>query len=116
MGSFAATPLMFSCVSNNAPNASQRAAELAIFHSIGQCFDIFASFIFPSADKPLWHKGFGLNLAFNTLSAIVAVVLYSVLRRENARQDRTEYIQPSETPDIDIYTYNNLAPDFRYVP
>jgi hypothetical protein len=76
MGSIAATPLMFSWVSNNAPNESQRAAELAIFQSIGQCFDILASFIFPSADKPLWHKGFGLNLAFNALSATVAVVLY----------------------------------------
>jgi MFS family permease len=115
MGSFTAIPLTLSWVSNNSANESQRAVELGMLNGIGQCFSILASFIFPSSDKPLYHKGFGLNLAFNALAAIVAVVLYLILRYENARRDRKEGGRPSPTAQIDVYTYNDLAPGFRYV-
>jgi MFS family permease len=115
MGSFAAVPLMLSWVSNNAPNESQRAVELGMLNGIGQCFSILAAFIFPSADKPHWHKGFGLNLAFNGLAAIVAVALYLSLRYENVRRDRKAANRPSDIADMDIDTYNDLATGFRYV-
>jgi MFS family permease len=116
MGSFAAVPLMLSWVSNNSANESQRAVELGMLNGIGQCFAILAAFIFPSSDKPLWQKGFGLNLAFNALSAIIAVALYLCLRYENARRDRKEGGRPSEKTHVDVYTYNDLAVGFRYVP
>jgi MFS family permease len=115
MGSFAAVPLTLSWVSNNSANESQRAVELGMLNGIGQCFAILASFIFPSDENPLWRKGFGLNLAFNALSAIVAVALYLSLRRENARRDRNEGGRPSDMTKVDVYKYNDLAPGFRYV-
>jgi MFS family permease len=115
MGSFAAVPLTLSWVSNNAGNESQRAVELGMLNSIGQCFSILASFSFPSKEKPFWHRGFGLNLAFNALSAIVAVALYLSLRLENARRNRKEGNRPSDMTDVDVYTYNDLAVGFRYV-
>jgi MFS family permease len=115
MGSFAAIPLTLSWVSNNAANESQRTVELGMLNGIGQCFAILASFIFPSADAPLWRKGFGLNLAFNALAAIIAIALYFSLHRENARRDREEGTQTSDTMDMDIDTFNDLAPGFRYV-
>jgi MFS family permease len=115
MGSFAAIPLTLSWVSNNAPNESQRAVQLGMLNAIGQCFAILATFIFPSADKPLWKKGFGLNLAFNALSSIVAVVLYFILRCENSRRDRKVGAHLSDAIEMDIDTSNDLAPSFRYV-
>ena len=116
MGSFAAVPLTLSWVSNNAPNESQRAVELGMLNGIGQCFAILATFIFPSADKPFWRKGFGLNLAFNALAALVAIGLHVILRRENSRRDKEECRHPSDKIDMDIDKYNDLAPGFRYVP
>jgi MFS family permease len=115
MGSFAAIPLTLSWVSNNAPNESQRAVQLGMLNAIGQCFAILATFIFPSSDKPLWKKGFGLNLAFNALSSIVAVVLYFILRCENSRRDRKVGAHLSDAIEMDIDTSNDLAPSFRYV-
>ena len=115
MGSFAAIPLNLSWVSNNSANESQRVVEFGILNAIGQCFAILASFIFPSGEKPLWRKGFGLNLAFNALAAIVAVVLYLILRHENARRDRQEGGRPSDMAHVDVDTFNDLAPGFRYV-
>jgi hypothetical protein len=106
---------MLSWVSNNCGNESQRAVELGMLNGIGQCFAILASFIFPSTDKPLWHKGFGLNLAFNALAAIIAVALHLSLRYENARRDRKEGGRPSDMTNVDVSTYNDLAPGFRYV-
>ena len=115
MGSFAAVPLMLSWVSNNSANESQRAVELGMLNGIGQCFAILASFIFPSDEKPLWRKGFGLNLAFNGLAVIIAIGLYLSLRLENARRDKNEGGRPSNMSKVDVYTYNDLAPGFRYV-
>jgi MFS family permease len=115
MGSFAAIPITLSWVSNNAGNESQRAVELGMLNSIGQCFSILASFSFPSNEKPFWYRGFGLNLGFNALSAIVAVVLYLSLRYENARRDRKEGGRPFDMTGVDVYKYNDLAPGFRYV-
>jgi MFS family permease len=115
MGSFAAIPLTLSWVSNNSGSESQRVVQLGMLNSIGQCFAILAAFIFPSNEKPFWRKGFGLNLAFNALAAIVAVALYLNLRRENARRDRKEGGRPSNMTDVDVHTYNDLAPGFRYV-
>jgi MFS family permease len=115
MGSFAAIPLMLSWVSNNCGNESQRAVEIGMLNGIGQCFAILASFIFPSTEKPYWHKGFGLNLAFNAFSAILAVTLYFILRYENARRDKKEGGRPTDMSDVDVSTYNDLAIGFRYV-
>lgn len=115
MGSFSAIPLMLSWVSNNCGNESQRAVQIGMLNSMGQCFSILASFIFPSTEKPYWHKGFGLNLTFNALAAIVAVTLYFILRYENARRDEKEGGRPSDMNDVDVSTYNDLAIGFRYV-
>jgi hypothetical protein len=115
MGSFAAIPLTLSWVSNNSGSESQRVVQLGMLNSIGQCFAILAAFIFPSNEKPFWRKGFGLNLAFNALAAIVALALYLNLRCENARRDRKEGGRPSNMTDVDVHTYNDLAPGFRYV-
>ena len=114
MGCFAAIPLTLSWVSNNAANESQRAVQLGMLNAIGQCFSILASSIFPSSDKPLWRKGFALNLAFNALAIAVAIVLFVCLRMENARRDRKEGPRPPNMADVDVHTYNDLAPGFRY--
>lgn len=116
MGSFAAVPLMLSWVSNNAPDESQRAVSLGMLNSIGQCFSILAAFIFPSADGPRYLKGFGINLAFNALSACVAITLNMILHRENARRDRQREDNDLNTVSLDNVTSTDLAPNFRYIP
>ncbi|CAF1122939.1 unnamed protein product [Adineta ricciae] len=116
MGAFTAVPLMLSWISKNTPNESQRAVQLGILNAIGQCFSILAAFIFPTSDRPYWKLGFGLNLAFNGLSAILAAILYCLLRYENARRDRLAESNNAETTDPSTTVTTDLAPTFRYIP
>ena len=115
MGAFTGIPLTLSWVSNNCGNESQRAVQLGMLNAIGQCFAILAAFIFPDSEKPLWRKGFGLNLAFTGLASITALALYGILRLENARRDKKEGGRSLPDIKVDVSTYFDLAPGFRYV-
>lgn len=107
-GAFSNIPLMLSWAANTGGSHSAAAVRLGFMNSVGQCFSskwcctvpltsctltrvpVLASFIFPAAEGPKWHKGFGLNLAFNVVAAVTALYLTIYYRRENARRDRVE--------------------------
>jgi hypothetical protein len=81
-------------VSNNCPSQSQRAANLGMLNSLGQCLSILAAFIFPTSEGPTWRKGFGVNLAFNLLAIVIALALTVYFRMENKRRDKREGGKP----------------------
>jgi MFS family permease len=81
-------------VSNNCPSQSQRATNLGMLNSLGQCLSILAAFIFPTSEGPTWRKGFGVNLAFNLLAIVIALALTVYFRMENKKRDKREGGKP----------------------
>ncbi|KAM0753497.1 MFS general substrate transporter [Meredithblackwellia eburnea MCA 4105] len=111
-GAFTCIPLMLSWVSNNASSHTERAVQLGLMNGIGQCFAILAAFSFPTKQGPKFIKGFALNLAFNLVAAIVALVLWVYFRGENARRDEVAAMsEGNESKQEDLM---DLTPTFRY--
>jgi len=73
LGAFSNIPLMLSWAANTAGSHSAAAVRLGFMNSVGQCFSILASFIFPAKEAPHWYKGFALNLTFNAVSQQTAL-------------------------------------------
>jgi len=116
IGGYAAIPLIMAWVSNNSPSQSQRATALGLLNSVGQCLSILAAFIFPSNEGPRWHKGFGVNLAFNLLAVIISLGLTAWFRWENKRRDRAEGGRPPAGTKQNFQDQYDLSPGFRYTP
>ncbi|KAL1409732.1 hypothetical protein Q8F55_003729 [Vanrija albida] len=123
LGAFSNIPLMLSWAANTSGSHSAAAVRLGFMNSVGQCFSILAAFIFPSAEGPHWYKGFGLNLAFNVVSAATAAYLSFYYARENAKRDVAEAAAAEESVDekavhsahADVPTnLHDQAPGFRY--
>ncbi|PVF99566.1 MFS general substrate transporter [Serendipita vermifera] len=115
IGGYAAIPLIMAWVSNNSPSQSQRATGLGLLNSVGQCLSILAAFIFPSKEGPKWHKGFGVNLAFNLMAILIATGLTAYFRWENNRRDNAEGGRPPKGTHLNFEKYD-LSPGFRYTP
>ncbi|KIM19542.1 hypothetical protein M408DRAFT_334360 [Serendipita vermifera MAFF 305830] len=116
IGGYAAIPLIMAWVSNNCPSQSQRATNLGMLNSIGQCLSILAAFIFPTPEGPTWRKGFGVNLAFNLLAIIIALSLTAYFRMENRRRDQREGGRPPAGTPQNFQEKYDLSPGFRYTP
>jgi hypothetical protein len=87
LGAFSNIPLMLSWAANTAGSHSAAAVRLGFMNSVGQCFSILASFVFPAAEAPHWYKGFALNLAFNAVS--LTVDMYQLTFRSRRRLPST---------------------------
>ena len=118
MAQFSNISIMLSWVSNNCGSQSMRAVQLGILNALGQTFSILAAFSFPAEEGPRWYRGFGLNIAFNVLAAVLALGLSLWLKRENKRRDRVEgeYLNKEDTDDVDVVHKHDLASGFRYTP
>lgn len=115
IGGYAAIPLIMSWTANNNGSQSQRAVALGMLNSLGNWSSICSAFIFPTSQKPKWHTGFGLNLAFSLLAIIISLGMTMYYRMENKRRDRVEGGPPADGLVIDVVNQHDLAPGFRYV-
>src|SRR5882762_2783081 len=97
-------------IANNSGSQSQRAVSLGMLNTLGQYSSIVSPFIFPTSDKPTWHTGFGLNLAFSILAIILSAGMTAYYRMENKRRDRIEGGPPAEGVVIDVINQHDLAP------
>ena len=93
-------------VSNNSPSQSQRATGLGMLNSVGQCLSILAAFIFPTSEGPKWHKGFGVNLAFNLLAICISLGLTVYFHFENRKRDQREGSRPAEGKPVKFEEYD----------
>lgn len=73
-------------------------------------------FIFPTADAPRWHLGFGLNLGFSCAAIVVTAAMIVYYRYENARRDKEEGGPPRPGQKVEVAKLHDLAPGFRYTP
>jgi hypothetical protein len=87
---------------------------------------VTASFIFPSNEGPAYHRGFGLNLAFNIVAALTALGLTIHYRLANKQRDRDEAMTPPTRQSVsvgekggeevreEIVNLHDRTPGFRY--
>ncbi|WWC71753.1 uncharacterized protein I206_105712 [Kwoniella pini CBS 10737] len=113
IGGYATIPLIQSWVSNNTGSQTQRAVHLGFLNSFANWAALTSPFIFPTSEKPYWHKGFGMNLGFSCAAIIVTACMMLYYSRENARRDRIEG-KPVPGQRVDQARLHDLAPGFRY--
>ncbi|GAA5900441.1 hypothetical protein JCM6882_001247 [Rhodosporidiobolus microsporus] len=114
---YANIPLVMSWVSNNAASETQRAVQLGMLNSVGQCLSILGSFSFPSSEGPKYLRGAGLNIGFSSLGLFLSLVMTLYFRFENAKRDRREGGRPPKGMRIEgIQEDYDKAVGFRYVP
>jgi hypothetical protein len=81
-----------------------------MLNTLGQYSSIVSPFIFPTSQKPTWHVGFGLNLAFSLLAIILSLGMSAYFRMENKRRDRVEGGPPAGGVVLDVINQHDLAP------
>jgi hypothetical protein len=102
-----------------------------MLNSVGQCFSILASFVFPSVEGPRYVKGIALNIGFGVLGLAIALgmtvyygarslldvraLLKSAAGRENARRDRVEGGRPPPGEVLNVVEEHDQAKGFRYM-
>ncbi|CAO3595008.1 unnamed protein product [Absidia cylindrospora] len=115
-GIYPIIPLTLSWVSNNQLGHTKRAVAIALVSMIAQVFAIVGTQIYRTEDGPRFIRGHAVCLAFISLSGISACALRILLKRENARRNRTygpaDVKDLSTLEDIDILYDNH--PQFRY--
>ena len=109
-------PLIISWVSGNTGNQSQRAANLGMLNTLGQCMSLAAAFLFPSKEKPQFKKGCTVNIAFACLGLCIMLGMTTFYRLENKRRDKVEGGRPPKGAHLNTIEEFDLAPGFRYVP
>ncbi|KDE03411.1 hypothetical protein MVLG_06077 [Microbotryum lychnidis-dioicae p1A1 Lamole] len=111
---YSAIPLIISWVSANTGTESQRALSLGMLNAIGQCLSVLAAFSFPTIQGPQYRKGIIINLAFEALGFIMAIVLSFYFRAVNSRRDRSEG-EPQMGVTLNTHEDYDHAEGFRYV-
>jgi hypothetical protein len=81
-----------------------------MLNTLGQYTGIVSPFIFPTSQKPTWHVGFGLNLAFSVLAIILSLGMTMHYHMENKRRDRVEGGPPAKGVVLDVINQHDLAP------
>ncbi|KAK4684310.1 MFS transporter, ACS family, pantothenate transporter, partial [Tremellales sp. Uapishka_1] len=113
IGGYCTIPLIQSWVSNNTGSQSQRAVHLGFLNSFANWAALTSPFIFPTAQAPTWHLGFGLNLGFSCAAVVVTALMMVYYSLENKRRDRIEgEVVPGQK--VEQARLHDLAPGFRY--
>ncbi|KIM68298.1 hypothetical protein SCLCIDRAFT_1209723 [Scleroderma citrinum Foug A] len=79
-----------SWVANNVEGSSKRSVTLAISITSGNVQGIVSSNIYRANQTPWYPIGHGIALMYVILAIIGTVILWYILKRENARRDRGE--------------------------
>lgn len=108
-------PLVIGWQSANTGSQSQRAVSLGMLNSVGQCLSILASFLFPTAQGPVYATGSIVNISFSSFGFVIAIAMSLYYRRENARRDAVEGGKPTAGTILNTIEEFDLAHGFRYV-
>lgn len=73
---------------NNVGGSLKRGVALAMHVGFGNLGGIVASFVYLPKDAPKYHKGLSILIGLNAMAIILAGIMTTYYRRENARRDR----------------------------
>jgi MFS family permease len=94
LGVFFASSGFFSCITiiitwtiNNQHSETSRGTGMAILNVVGQCGPLLGTRLYPEADAPYYVRGMTVCASFMLFVAFLALVLRTMLARENRKLD-----------------------------
>ncbi|KAK8065222.1 pantothenate transporter liz1 [Apiospora hydei] len=128
-GVFPAIGNILPWVMNNQGTDSRRGAGMVMLNAVGQCGPLLGTNIFPARERPYYVRGQAVCAAFMFFTALLALALRTLLRRENRALDRrygtldeqraraataaAAQSSPEETEEE--AAVENYGPMFRYI-
>ncbi|KAF3799843.1 MFS transporter prlL [Colletotrichum gloeosporioides] len=100
---------------NNIAPASRRAIGIALMNCVGNVGGIVGSFMYLESEKPKYHTGFGLSLAFGGSGLIVALLLEWSYKVANAKKARIADEAKEKYTEAELFKMGDRSPLFKYV-
>ncbi|KAG6034969.1 hypothetical protein E4U41_006285 [Claviceps citrina] len=88
MGIFPTIANLLSWVLNSQGSVERRGAGIVMINLVGQCGPLLGTKAYPLSERPDYVKGHSICAGFSLLVAVLALVLRTMLVRENRRLDR----------------------------
>ncbi|OBT78678.1 hypothetical protein VF21_02354 [Pseudogymnoascus sp. 05NY08] len=89
-GIFPAIANILPWVLNNQGTDSKRGAGMALLNIIGQCGPLLGTRIYPKSEGPYYTKGMSICAAFMFFNGFLALVLRTLLQRQNKKLEEEE--------------------------
>lgn len=89
-GIFPAISNILPWVLNNQGTDSKRGAGMALLNIIGQCGPLLGTRIYPKSEGPYYRKGFIICAVFMFFNGFLALVLRTLLQRQNKKLEEEE--------------------------
>lgn len=100
---------------NNIAPSSRRAIGIALMNCVGNVGGIIGSFMYLESEKPKYHTGFGLSLAFGGSGMIVALLLEWSYKHANARKARIADDARARYTEDELFDMGDRSPLFKHV-
>ncbi|KAL3421227.1 allantoate permease [Phlyctema vagabunda] len=115
MGAVSAFQIILSWIANSFPRPLvKRSASIAICNMIGNCANIYGSYMYPKSAGPQYLPGGSANSAVCLLVALLALALRIILKRENKKLARRED-EGTNLDEREGVQHDSRAEGFRYV-
>lgn len=114
MGAVSSFQIILSWIANTFPRPLvKRSASIAICNMIGNCANIYGSYMYPKSAGPQYTIGGSANSAICAAVALLALGLRLILKRENKKLEKREDETIERAEDAD--GSDHRASGFRYV-
>ncbi|KAI8650518.1 hypothetical protein NCS57_01385900 [Fusarium keratoplasticum] len=100
---------------NNIAPASRRAIGIALMNCVGNVGGIVGSFMYLEKEKPKYHTGFGLSLAFGASGLIVAFLLEWSYKVANANKAKIADEAKEKYTEEELFEMGDRSPLFKHV-
>lgn len=100
---------------NNIAPASRRAIGIALMNCVGNVGGIVGSFMYLEREKPKYHTGFGLSLAFGASGLVVALLLEWSYKIANAKKAKIADEAKEKYSDEELFEMGDRSPLFKHV-
>lgn len=100
---------------NNIAPASRRAIGIALMNCVGNVGGIVGSFMYLESEKPKYHTGFGLSLAFGATGVIVAILLEWSYKIANANKAKIAEEAKIKYTEEELFDMGDKSPLFKHV-
>lgn len=114
-GVYSVVPAIIAWNSNNASGEWKRGIAIGMQIGITNYGGVIGSNIFLAKESPRYPLGYGFSLAILAAACILAVILHTLLKRENKRRDRmSEAEVRAKYTEDELADMGDASPLFRY--
>ncbi|KAF4979162.1 hypothetical protein FZEAL_4590 [Fusarium zealandicum] len=100
---------------NNIAPASRRAVGIALMNCVGNVGGIVGSFMYLESEKPKYHTGFGLSLAFGGTGLIVSLLLEWSYKMANSHKAKIAEEAKAKYTEEQLFDMGDRSPLFKHV-